>query len=538
MPHPQSSTNRVTSTRPEQADPFAMQLALSRVHARLVPMQRDQQGYSIDPSAEGWFALPSGRGFAGYGLGRALRMLLDVLRGLTALHDTFDTQGENFAHGEVALTQFRVDSEGVCRLVPLTSRHSAAESTPPTEALGHLAPERLLGERVDARADVFSAGVLLWEALAGRRLFSETTGDAIIDRLMGEKLQMPQLPPELAWAIPLKSIAARALAVDPYQRFADCAELATAIAIVARERVATHAEIAAFFGAKVRSLASVAQPRPVPTRSSTFPSVSLPVTPSPPSVSAPPTSRNGFPLATPGPRSVTPPAMPAASVPDSSRSAAHKSPSPFTALLSAEARLTAAEVPPASQQRRKTLTSVGTPLAVLAPVETEHDNATAVPSWKSPPPMPVWAPQAASTPAPAAQSSSSVVVFRSTLDSIPLSADEVATFRRWTPRRTLLAVALVALTGVIALFAFDGSEPPAKSVSEPSSGRALIATPSNAASEPAAPSADEPRGATAPASGTDMNSAPVAAPKDPRPASKAAPATKRVSADSPKDYGI
>lgn len=540
--------NRIPDVRPEPADPFAMQLALSRVHARLVPMQREQQGYTIDTSAEGWFELPAGRGFAGYGLGRALRMLLDVLRGLTALHDTFDTQGENFAHGEVALTHFRVDHEGVCRLVPLTARHSAAKSAPPTEALGHLAPERLLGERVDARADVFSAGVLLWEALAGRRLFSETTGDAIIDRLMGEKLQMPQLPPELAWAIPLKSIAARALAVDPYQRFADCAELATAIAIVARERVATHAEIATFFGSKVRSLSSVAQPRPVPTRSSTFPSVSLPVTPPPPSASAPPpsvsgppSSRNGFPLAT---RSVTPPAMPAARMPESQRSVSHKS--PFTALLSAEARPTATEVPPASQQRRKTLTSVGTPLSALAPVEHAPDSVSAPPSWKSPPPMPVWAPQAASAPAsqpPASQAptSSSAVVFRSTLESIPLSAEEVATFRRWTPRRTLVVVALVALAGVIALVAFHGGEEPAKPVSEPVSNRSLLSAPGIAGPEHAAPLGDADRAAAAPASGNDDGSrAPVAAPKEPRPTGKAAPATKHsnASANATKDYGI
>jgi len=139
--------NRSTRIRPESADPFAMQLALSRVHTRLVPMQRGEHGYVLDSSAEGWIELPANRGFAGYGLGRALRMLLDVLRGLTALHDTFDAEGINFAHGEVALTQFRVDSEGVCRLVPLTARHSwPGKSKPATDALGYLAPERLLGK--------------------------------------------------------------------------------------------------------------------------------------------------------------------------------------------------------------------------------------------------------------------------------------------------------------------------------------------------------------------------------------------------------
>ena len=273
------SANRLPVSRPEIADPFAMQLALSRVHARLVPMRRAESGgYEIDPSALSWFELPSGRGFAGYGLGRALRMLLDVLRGLTALHDTFTATGNGFAHGEVALPQFRVDNEGVCRLVPLTARHFSGAAYAP-EALGHVAPERLLGEGVDARSDVFSAGVLLWEALAGRRLFSEATGEAIIDRLMGEKLQMPQLPPELAWAIPLKSVAARALSVDPYQRFADCAELSTAITIIARERVASHTEIANFFGSTSRSGSSVTPAvfqRPVPSQSSTFPAVDAP----------------------------------------------------------------------------------------------------------------------------------------------------------------------------------------------------------------------------------------------------------------------
>ena len=511
---PQSSMNRSTRIRPESADPFAMQLALSRVHTRLVPMQRGEHGYVLDSSAEGWIELPANRGFAGYGLGRALRMLLDVLRGLTALHDTFDAEGINFAHGEVALTQFRVDSEGVCRLVPLTARHFwPGKSKPATDALGYLAPERLLGEAVDARADVFSAGVLLWEALAGRRLFNETSADAIVERLMSEKLPMPQLPPELAWAIPLKSIAIRALSVDPYQRFADCAELATAIAIVARERIAAHAEIALIFGAKGRSLNSVAQqrPRPIPTRSSTFPSVRLSTSPG--GFSAPPSSRNGFPLATPAPRSVTPAAhsitlapgsvAPAArsSLPatESQRPVTHKS--PFATLLGI------GESVPASH-RRKTLTSVGTPLAVLDSVEAVP--ASAPPSAQPPsaqlPLPPVWAPRVPSALAPTL---SSVVVARATLESIPL-ADEVAKLRGWSSRRSLVALALGALAAVIALIALVSSGETSGSANTganhtqldlPGAVRPRVAVPEPAAvldesARPAPPSATDPRNST------------------------------------------
>lgn len=557
----QSSMNRSTRARPESADPFAMQLALSRVHARLVPMERSEHGYALDPSAQYWFELPAERGFAGYGLGRALRMLLDVLRGLTALHDTFDAEGVDFAHGEVALTQLRLDGEGVCRLVPLTARHSAPESRPSVEALGYLAPERLLGEPVDARADVFSAGVLLWEALAGRRLFNETVDDVIIDRLMGEKLQVPQLPPELAWAIPLKSIAARALSVDPHQRFADCAELATAIAIVARDRVATHTEIAAFFGPQLRSHGSVAQPRPVPSRSSTFPSVSTPAT----SISAPPSSRNGFPLAMPAVRSVTPlprsvaptpitpvpnsvaPAphsvtpvpraatLPPPSVrpPETQRNAVHKS--HFATLIGT------GEVVPASH-KRKTLTGLGTPKAALAP--SEPVPASAEPTSKLPPALPVWGTVAnaapRSTPAP---TSSSAIVVRRTLESISLS--EVAQFRTWSARRSLIAAGVVAAVGlVIALVASLGSNDDPKV--DASSAQIQLPKPavspiSAPAPQAVAPAEDPASSAPASRSAAEPGSGAPSAPKELlRPATKAAAATTPVKPApvNTKDYGI
>ena len=563
---PQSSMNRSTRIRPESADPFAMQLALSGVHARLVPMQRSEQGYVLDPSAEDWHELPASRGFAGYGLARALRMLLDVLRGLTALHDTFDAEGVTFAHGEVALNQFRVDYDGVCRLVPLTARHSSAgQSSPPAEALGYLAPERLLGESVDPRSDVFSTGVLLWEALAGRRLFSETSAEAIIDRLMGEKLPMPQLPPELAWAIPLKSIAARALAVDPYQRFPDCAELATAVAIVARERVAPHAEIAALFGTKVRSLNSVAQqrPRPVPTRSSTFPSVSVPASPA--SVSGPPSSRNGFPLATPAPRSVTPaprsvtpaprsatPAprsvMPAAlaitttarSITPAPRSV---TPAPILSVGGSEQRplthkspfatlLGAAENVPASH-RRKTLMSVGTPLSVLAPAEAEAP-ASAPPSSGPAPSLAVWPP---SMPAAQASTVSSVVVARATLESIPL-ADEVAKLRGWSSRHSLLVLALLLLAGIGALIALGSSDEPPETTTDrgPNAKLAAPVVAPQVVPEPEAATVDAAR--LNPPSTDSSNGSPVSPAKDLRPAVKAASPAKAASVSSTKDYGI
>ncbi len=168
-------------------------------------MQRTGAGYSIDPATADWFELPADRGFAGYGLGRALGLLLDAMRGLSALNETATANGEPFAHGEFAPLHFRVDPLGVCRLVPLTTRHSLSEQVPPPRAaLGFVSPERLIADKIGVRADVFSAGVLLWEALAGRRLIEEQSLEAIAQRLLSQQLRVPSLPPQLAWATPLK----------------------------------------------------------------------------------------------------------------------------------------------------------------------------------------------------------------------------------------------------------------------------------------------------------------------------------------------
>ncbi len=238
-------------------------------------------GYAAPREAtRGWFDLHPKRGLAGYGLARALRMLLDVLAGLSALENTQTDAGQPFVHGELVPAMVRVDRSGTARLIPLAPWHWAEPGRlPASERCGHLAPERLLGDAIDVRADVFSAGVLLWEALAGRRLFETDSVDTIVTRLLGDKVTLPQLPPELSWAVPLKTVAMCALSVDPEQRFANCAELAAAIEAVAGDQLATHAQVAEYFGAPELAPrpSVIARPPNLPTHHSSLSALVAPV---------------------------------------------------------------------------------------------------------------------------------------------------------------------------------------------------------------------------------------------------------------------
>ncbi len=80
----------------------------------------------------------------------------------------------------------------------------------------YMAPEQLLGRRVDARADQFGFAVSLYEALAGKRPFGEETPSEI-DAFVAEVARgRPGRPPGPAW---LARVVLRGLLADPGLRF-------------------------------------------------------------------------------------------------------------------------------------------------------------------------------------------------------------------------------------------------------------------------------------------------------------------------------
>src|ERR1700679_2450416 len=84
--------------------------------------------------------------------------------------------------------------------------------------VAYMAPEQACGEKVDCRADVYSMGVMLWEAIAGRRLWGKMTDVEVLTKVIKEQIPLigdvkPDTPDEL------KRICNRAMARQREDRY-------------------------------------------------------------------------------------------------------------------------------------------------------------------------------------------------------------------------------------------------------------------------------------------------------------------------------
>ena len=154
-----------------------------------------------------------------------LRILADALAGLHYVHELKD-EGKplGIVHRNVTPSNVFVTYDGGVKLIDFAIAKSTlhdAETTMSSVAkgqLGYMSPEAVRREPVDRRTDIFSVGVMLWEAATGRRLWQGHDEIAVFRRLSGGDLPIQTLHAEGTSAEMLR-IAARALAVDPLHRY-------------------------------------------------------------------------------------------------------------------------------------------------------------------------------------------------------------------------------------------------------------------------------------------------------------------------------
>jgi serine/threonine-protein kinase len=100
--------------------------------------------------------------------------------------------------------------------------------------LAYMSPEQVRDQAVDSRTDIFAAGVVLWEALTGKRLFFAADPRETVDLLLTSTIVPPTaIVPELPSEI--DRVVLKALARDPEKRFATAHDFAEALRKAADE---------------------------------------------------------------------------------------------------------------------------------------------------------------------------------------------------------------------------------------------------------------------------------------------------------------
>lgn len=166
---------------------------------------------------------------------RIVPLVVDALRGLHAAHELRGEDGASLdlVHRDVTPGNVLVGVDGAGRITDFGVAKARARLTKTREGVvkgkaGYIAPEVLLGKAIDRRADVFSMGVLLWNALTGETLFE--TGD--LASTLRALLEADVPPPSTVGLMPPPIFDApilMALARDPRHRHESALEMAGAL---------------------------------------------------------------------------------------------------------------------------------------------------------------------------------------------------------------------------------------------------------------------------------------------------------------------
>ncbi|HSV70946.1 MAG TPA: HDOD domain-containing protein [Methylibium sp.] len=152
----------------------------------------------------------------------AVEWLLGVLDALAQAH------AAGLVHRDLKPSNLMIDAAGRARVTDfgIAARSGAAALAAGTPR--YLAPETLRGEAPTPAVDVFALGLLLAELMLGRALVTETDVKAVMKRIAGTDLALPdEMPQPLDDA--LRAVIQRALSRDLGRRYADAGQLRDAL---------------------------------------------------------------------------------------------------------------------------------------------------------------------------------------------------------------------------------------------------------------------------------------------------------------------
>lgn len=186
-------------------------------------------------------------------LAEAAYICIEACRALSYAHELHDENciALNIVHRDISPPNIMVTKRGEVKVADfgLAKAGTQLSQTDPGVVkgkFGYLSPEAAEGREVDARADIFALGVVLWEMLAGRRLFLGESDYATVKLV--QKANVPRLSPLNSEVDEVfEEILLRALTRDPVQRYQSAEEFGNALTsyLFSRQLKVTSYDLAA-----------------------------------------------------------------------------------------------------------------------------------------------------------------------------------------------------------------------------------------------------------------------------------------------------
>jgi serine/threonine-protein kinase len=188
-----------------------------------------------------------------------VRLGLQLAEGLAAAH------AEGIVHRDLKPANVRLTADGRLKILDFGLAHLArpagdgAGSAAPTQSasmteagalvgtLGYMAPEQVRGEKADARADLWAAGLVLYELATGRAAYAHAETAPLLHAILNESVVLPRKAnPRLSPA--LEAIILKCVEKEAAKRYGSARELGADLQrlqgglSVAAERARTHAQ--------------------------------------------------------------------------------------------------------------------------------------------------------------------------------------------------------------------------------------------------------------------------------------------------------
>jgi Tol biopolymer transport system component len=202
---------------------------------------------------------------------KVLQIGAEIADGLAAAHEKGivhrDLKPENVfltGDGRVKILDFGLARQGAAFSDETSDAHTAAGVTDPGTVMGtvgYMAPEQVAGQVVDARADIFALGCVLYEMASGHRAFARPTPPETMTAILRD--EPAPLPADPARPASFDNVVNRCLEKRPTERFQSARDLAFALrsltgSTASGERVVTGAVPAMTSGSRGRGVWALA----------------------------------------------------------------------------------------------------------------------------------------------------------------------------------------------------------------------------------------------------------------------------------------